>query len=200
MLLRYEALICAVRPHGEHGAIVRVLTPDAGMIAGYVRGARSRTMRPVLMPGNKVMAELRVRNADQLASLTVELLVSRAAMMSDPLAVAGLEWTCALVAATLPESQAYPALFDGLDGLFTAIESAPSARRWAGAVLAFERLLMQALGYGGIAPDRADDWPSVLAGLNQNGAALTRHLLSERQRDILAGRERLIERFKRAVA
>jgi DNA repair protein RecO (recombination protein O) len=32
------AIICAVRAHGEHGAIVRALTPEDGLLAGYVRG------------------------------------------------------------------------------------------------------------------------------------------------------------------
>jgi DNA repair protein RecO (recombination protein O) len=46
-----EAIVCAVRPHGEHGAIVRALTPSDGIQAGYVRGGRSRRLRPILMPG-----------------------------------------------------------------------------------------------------------------------------------------------------
>ena len=40
MRLESLAIICAVRPHGEHGAIVRALTPSDGMRAGYVRGGR----------------------------------------------------------------------------------------------------------------------------------------------------------------
>jgi DNA repair protein RecO (recombination protein O) len=62
-----------MRAHGEHGAVVRALTPDNGLMAGYVRGGRSRTMRPVLIPGNRVQAEFRARTAEQLASLSVEL-------------------------------------------------------------------------------------------------------------------------------
>ena len=42
MLIRAEALLCATRAHGEHGAIVRVLTADHGLVAGYVAGARGR--------------------------------------------------------------------------------------------------------------------------------------------------------------
>src|SRR3546814_1061951 len=35
------AIICAVRHHGEHGVIARLMTPDNGLMAGYVRGGRS---------------------------------------------------------------------------------------------------------------------------------------------------------------
>ena len=48
MHLLTPAIICAVRPHGEHGAIVRALTPTVGLQAGYVRGGRSRRLRPTL--------------------------------------------------------------------------------------------------------------------------------------------------------
>lgn len=200
MHLQSVAIICANRPHGEHGVITRLLTPDHGLVAGYVRGGRSRVLRPVLIAGNTVMAEFRARNAEQLASLTVELVVSRAPLLADPLASAGMEWACTLVATTVPEEQGYPGIYEGLSGLLDAISSAPSARRWAGAILMFERLLMQSLGYGGTAPEQLDDWASVLAGLAANGAQLTRHLLSDRQRDILSARDRMVDRFKRAVA
>ena len=48
MRLQTDDIIIAVRPHGEHGAIVRALTPNEGVQAGYVRGGRSRALRPVL--------------------------------------------------------------------------------------------------------------------------------------------------------
>ncbi|MFM7028794.1 MAG: DNA repair protein RecO [Chakrabartia sp.] len=196
----HQAIICALRAHGEHGVIARALTRDAGLVAGYVRGGRSRILRPVLMPGNMVMLSLKGRTTGQLPGMTVELIGSRAGLMEDPMAAAGMDWACALVAATLPEEQVYGEIFEALDGLLGVMEAAPSARRWAGAMLLFERLLMRALGYGGEAGSLADDWPQVLAGLNANGARLARHLLNERQRDILPARERMVDRFKRAVA
>ena len=44
-----QAIVCALRNHGEHGAIVRLMTPEQGLIAAYVRGARGRRLRPVLI-------------------------------------------------------------------------------------------------------------------------------------------------------
>src|ERR671919_1946403 len=127
MQLETQAIVVAVRPHGEHGAIVRALTPKDGVQAGYVRGGKSRRLRPVLVPGNLVHAEFRARTEDQLAHLGVELAHSRAFLLSEPLAAAAIEWSCALAAAALPEGQPYPRLFEGLDGLLSAVEAAPSA-------------------------------------------------------------------------
>lgn len=152
------------------------------------------------MPGNKITAERRQRHPDQLASLEVELVDSRAPLMTEPLAAVGIDWTCALVASCLPEEEPFPHVYDAMDGLLGAIAAAPSARRWAGAMANFERLLMQSLGYGGTLPLVDEDWPSVIAGLTANGAQLSRHLLTDRRRDILPARERMMDRFKRAVA
>jgi len=148
MHLETKAIICAVRAHGEHAAIVRALTPGEGIQPGYVRGGKSRRLRPVLVPGNLVQAEYRARTEEQLAHLTVELIHSRAFLLSEPLASAGIEWATALTAAALPEGQPYPRLFEGLDGLLTAIEAAPSARGWAAALVRYELLLLAELGFG----------------------------------------------------
>ena len=148
MHLVAPALILSVRVHGEHGAIVRALTRGAGVQPGFVRGGRSRRLRPVLVPGNAVQAEYRSRTEEQLAQLSVELVHSRAPMMAEPLAAAAIDWTAALTAATLPEGLAFPLLYDALDGLFAAVEAAPSARGWASALVRYELLLLAELGFG----------------------------------------------------
>jgi DNA repair protein RecO (recombination protein O) len=143
-----EAIVCAVRPHGEHGAIVRSLTPDHGLQPGFVRGGKSRRLRPVLLPGNKVQAEYRARTDEQLPQLSLELTVSRGALLEEPLAAAAIEWSTALTAAALPECQPYPRLYQTLDGLLSAVEAAPSARGWAAALVRYEFLLLAELGFG----------------------------------------------------
>lgn len=148
MQLRAEALILSVRQHGEHGAIVRALTAGHGLQAGYVRGGRSRRIRPVLQPANLVMGEWRARTEDQLAQLTVELIHSRAPLYAEPLPAAALEWVTVLTATALPEGQPYPRLHGALDGVIGAIEAAPAARRWGVALARFELLLLAELGFG----------------------------------------------------
>jgi DNA repair protein RecO (recombination protein O) len=148
MRLETQAIICAVRAHGEHGAVVRALTPADGIQAGYVRGGRSRRLRPVLLPGNVVQAEYRARTEEQLAQLSVELSASRGPLLAEPLAAAAIDWTTALTASALPEGQAYPRLYAALDGLLSAIEAAPSARRWGAALVGYEMLILSELGFG----------------------------------------------------
>lgn len=145
---RAEAIILSVRPHGEHGAVVRALTERDGVQPGYVRGGHSRTLRPVLQPSNLVLGEWRARTEEQLAGLTVELIHSRAPLFGEPLPAAALQWATALTAATLPEAQPYPRLHAALDGLLAAIEAAPAARGWAVALVRYELLLLAELGFG----------------------------------------------------
>lgn len=146
--LRTSAIICSVRSHGEHGAVVRSLTPENGLVSGYVRGAHSRTMRPVLIPSNIVQADYRARTEDQLASMTVELQQSRGPFLGEPLASAALDWVTALTAAILPEEHSYPQIHTALSALLDAICSAPSARGWAVALVRYELLLLSELGFG----------------------------------------------------
>lgn len=148
MHVESEAIICAVRAHGEHGAVVRALTPSDGLLAGYVRGGHSRRLRPILIPGNLVRGEWRARTDEQLAALTVELTDSRAALLGEPLPAAAIDWATALTTATLPEGQAYPHLFSALDGVLSAVVAAPAARGWAAALVRYELLLLSELGFG----------------------------------------------------
>lgn len=236
------AIVCAVRSHGEHGAVARLLTPDDGLQPGYVRGGHARRLRPVLMPGNLVAAEFRARSEEQLAALTVELVHSRAGLFSEPLPAAAIEWATALAAIALPEGQPYPAIHAALDGLLAAIEAAPAARGWAGALVRYELLLLSELGFGldlaacaatGDAEDLAfvspksgqavsrtagapyadrllplpgflleggeAGWDDIGDALRLTGFFLERDLLTGRQHDVLAARERLVDRVRRLV-
>lgn len=241
MRLESEAILLSVRAHGEHDAIVRALTPGDGVQAGYVRGGRSRRLRPVLSPGNVVAAVFRARTEAQLAHLSAELVRSRGPLLAEPLAAAAVAWVTVLTAAALPEGQPYPALYAALGGVLGAVEAAPSARGWAAALARYELLLLGELGFGldlsgcavtgqrenlafvsprsgravsrdgaGAYRDRllplpafltgggaAAGWDEILGALRLTGHFLARDLLIERQRDLLATRERLVERLGR---
>jgi DNA repair protein RecO (recombination protein O) len=148
MQLSDEAIVCAVLPHGEHGAVVRLLTPSSGLVAGYVRGGRSRKLRPVLQPGNAVQAALRGRVEAQLPGLTVELLRSRAPLALDRLAAPAVEWLCSLTAAALSEGIAYPRVYPALAGLLDVMDHAEEARLWMAGLVRYELLLLEQLGFG----------------------------------------------------
>ena len=197
MRLLCQAIVCAVRAYGEHGAIVRALTPEDGLRPGFVRGGKSRRLRPVLVPGNLVQAEYRARTEEQLPQLAVELVHSRAPLLAEPLAAAGIDWACALTASALPEAQPYPRLYQALDGLLAAIEAAPSARGWAAALVRYELLLLRELGFGLDEPELGAMPKTVREGLRLTGDRLARDLLTDRRAEVLAARERLVERLKR---
>jgi len=148
MDLTTAAIIVAVRAHGENGAVARLLTPTLGLQAGYVRGGRSRALRPVLQPGNGVRARLVARIETQLPALTVELDRSRTLIGATALGSATLEWLTALVATVLSEGVPHPRLHAALDGLFEAITLGAAPARWLADVVRFELLLLGELGFG----------------------------------------------------
>jgi len=141
---RDEGVLIAVRPHGETSAIIEVFTRAHGRHAGVVRGGASRRMAAHLQPGTQVMADWRARLDAHIGALVVEPLRSRAHVMADRLALAGLASVCALLQATLPERAPHPGLWEAtlpvLDGL--------GAEGWASAYLRWEVRLLEELGYG----------------------------------------------------
>ena len=148
MQLASSAIVLSARAHGESGAIVRALTPEDGVRPGYVRGGRSRRLRPILQPANTILGEWRARTDEQLAALTVELLHSRAALHAEPAAAAALAWVTALAAVALPEAQPYPRIHAALEGVLDAVEAAPTAQGWAPSLARFELLMLAELGFG----------------------------------------------------
>ncbi|OGS58640.1 MAG: DNA recombination protein RecO [Erythrobacter sp. RIFCSPHIGHO2_12_FULL_63_10] len=199
MKLRAPAIVVASRPHGEAGAVVRLLTEDTGLIAAYVAGARGRHMRPVLIPGNLVAAELYARSDAQLPYARLELAESRGPWLGEPLASAAIGWACALTATSLPERNAYPALYQALSGLLSGVCHAPSARGWLPALNAYEVLLLRELGYGGERPEPEDDLNQLLENFDRLEEPLVRYLLADRRGDVMAARHILRERLGRML-
>jgi len=198
MNLRAPAILLASRQQGETGALARMLTADHGMIAAYVAGGRGRQMRAVMVPGNRVAVELTTRpGGSQLPFARLELEHSRAALMTEPLPAAAIQWACGLAAAALPERQAYPALYQALDALLSAIASAPSARGWVSGLIAYETLLLSEMGYGGALPQPAPDLAAQRAMLATLERQLSHYLLAGPRSDVMGARLLLTERLAR---
>jgi len=192
MQMRAPAILLAARAHGETAVVARLLTEEAGVVAGYVAGGRGRQLRPVVIPGNLVEADIRARSESQLPFARLELVESRGPWLGEPLPAAAIGWVCALTATALPERHPYPSLWQALGGLLDAICHAPSARGWAAALVDYEALLLRELGYGGERPD-GENLAQVLAAFDKLAGPLDHYLLADRRGDVMAARARLRE-------
>lgn len=140
-----DAIVLAVRRHGESGAVASLLTRSHGRHPGLVHGGAGKGQRGVLQPGNVVRATWRGRLAEQLGSLRVELVADHAGqVLDDPGTLAALAAACALCEATLPERQPHPAAHAALAALLEALK----ADSWPSVYVHWELALLRDLGYG----------------------------------------------------
>lgn len=143
---RDQGILLSVRPHGESGAIIDVLTPERGRHAGLVRGGASRRLAPVLQPGAQLDLAWRARLEDHLGTFTVEPVRSRAASaMGDRLALAGLNAVTALLLFALPEREAHAALYRRTE---TLLDLMSERDVWPLAYLHWELALLEEMGFG----------------------------------------------------
>ncbi|MDG5750836.1 recombination protein O N-terminal domain-containing protein [Qipengyuania sp. XHP0211] len=198
MHLTAPAILLAARPHGETAVIARMLTEQSGVVAAYVAGGRGRLLRPVVIPGNIVQAEIRAKSDNQLPFARIELMTSRGPWLSEPLPAAAIAWITALTAAVLPERNAYPTLYTALGALLDAICSSDAARQWVEALAVYEALLLRELGYGGQRPAIAD-LGQALEILDRQEPLIARYLLADTRADVLAARQLLRQRLARMV-
>ncbi|WP_306097029.1 recombination protein O N-terminal domain-containing protein [Qipengyuania flava] len=198
MQLTAPAILLAARAHGETAVIARMLTEQHGMVAAYVAGGRGRQLRPVVIPGNVVQAEIRAKSDSQLPFARLELVTSRGPWLGEPLPAAAIAWATALTASALPERNPYPSLHVALGGLLDAICSAGAARDWVAALALYEALLLRELGYGGQRPEIAD-LGQALEILDRQESLIGRYLLADTRADVLAARHLLRQRLARMV-
>lgn len=142
---RDHGIVLSVRPHGESGAVVSLLTEEHGRHPGYVRGIGGTKLRGVVEPGNLVSASWSSRVSDQLGFFVLE--PERAItgpLMGDPLRLAALISACSLCDAALPEREAHPGLFHGLLALLETLEG----DAWGPSYIFWEMAFMRELGFG----------------------------------------------------
>jgi DNA repair protein RecO (recombination protein O) len=102
-------------------------------------------MRPVLQPGNVVVARWRARTEDHLGSFTLEPVALRAgALIDDPLRLAGLMSLMALLK-LLPEREPHPRIHDAL---LVTLDALGDDGIWPAVLVRFELGLLDELGYG----------------------------------------------------
>ena len=141
-----EAIVLGARAHGEGHAIAELFTPAHGRWAGLVYGGSGRNKRPLLQPGNGVLARWRARTSDQLGHFDLELTDPRAAsLLDDRYALGGLAAVASIVSAAMPEREPHPRLYQAFSILLAAFEDADL---WPPLIARFELGLLAEAGFG----------------------------------------------------
>lgn len=140
-----QGIILSVRPHGEKGAVVSVLTKEHGRHAGYVYGAASRQKQGMLQPGNTVSVDWSARVSDNLGTWSMEQTGSGAvAVMDDPLRLGALLSACALMDKALPERECHGSLYHGTEALIASLPGPV----WDASYIFWELAFLKELGFG----------------------------------------------------
>lgn len=142
---RDEGAVLSMRPHGESAAIIEVFTRAHGRHAGVVRGGASRKMAAVLQPGSQVAVVWKARLEGHIGAFSVEPIRSRAAVLSDRLALAALSATCALLRCALAEREPHAALWQSSMALLDALAEGGD---WAARYLRWEVQMLEEVGFG----------------------------------------------------
>ena len=139
-----RGLILGLKKHGETSVILELMTRGHGRHLGVVRGGRSKTMQPVLQPGNEVAAVWRARLEEHLGLYAVEAAALRTdLLLSSPQGLHGIGLLGALLR-LLPERDPHPGLFDRAQVLLSQLTTplAPAL------FVHFELALLAELGFG----------------------------------------------------
>ncbi|MDQ0562195.1 DNA repair protein RecO (recombination protein O) [Rhizobium mesoamericanum] len=140
-----RAIILGVRRHGETSVIAEVMTRERGRYLGMVRSGRSRSMQPVLQPGNEVEITWRARLDEHLGEFRIEPLTLRAArLMETATAVYGVQAMGALLR-LLPERDPHPHLFEALEVILDNLHNPADAGEL---FVRFELAVLNDLGFG----------------------------------------------------
>lgn len=135
-----------MRPYGEADLLVVVLTEALGRHHGWARGGAGRRQAAIWQPGNLVAARWVGRLADQLGSLSGELVHAGAALaFEDALKLRSLGAACAVAAGALPERVPHARVFGGLLRLIAGLGANPIP---LATLVRWEADLLADLGYG----------------------------------------------------
>lgn len=142
---RDQGFVLRARKHGETSVILDVFTREHGRHAGVLRGGTSRKMTPVIQPGAQIDVAWHARLEDHIGSYKVEPIRSRAAVISDRYALAGLNAVTALIGFCLAEREPHQALYHRSEQLLDLLGHHDV---WALAYLQWELALLEEMGFG----------------------------------------------------
>ena len=142
---RDQGIVLGVKRHGETSVIAEVMTHARGRHLGIVRNGRSRTMLPVLQPGNLLELTWRARLDEHLGNFAAEPVSFRAAtLMEHAASLHGVQALAALLR-LLPERDPHPHLFDMLNIVLDHLAEPTGAGEL---FIRFELAVLNDLGFG----------------------------------------------------
>lgn len=140
-----QGIVLSVRPHGENGAVVSLLTEGQGRHCGYVRGIHSAKMRALVQPGSMVSVDWQSRISENLGGFKFEQVRDYSSLISsDGIRLSALLSACSLCDATLPEREVHPGMFHGLKALMDILSGGDE---WGAAYVYWEIALLRELGF-----------------------------------------------------
>lgn len=143
-----QGFVLSVRPHGEGGAVVSLLTQNHGRHAGYIYGGlASSRLRPSLQQGAKLYVSWQAQTEQQLGTYTLEDdTPPNPEWLADPERLKALQSICVILERALPEREAHPSLFAGTAAFLDNLSS--EREIWAASLVIWELSLLRELGFG----------------------------------------------------
>jgi len=140
-----EAIFLSAKPLGETNAVAELFTLGHGRHLGLVRGGRSRRLRPLLQPGNRLRVTWRARLSEHLGGFNLELIDPHAARVLDDASALAAIGSLAGLARLLPERDPHPALYAASLQVLSAFDE---PKLWLPLLVRWELQLLQELGFG----------------------------------------------------
>ena len=140
-----EGIFLSAKPLGEANAVAELFTLGHGRHLGLVRGGRSRRLRPLLQPGNRLRVTWRARLSEHLGGFNLELIEANAARILDDASALAAIGSLSGLARLLPERDPHPALYAAA---LQILEAFANPKVWPALLVRWELQLLQELGFG----------------------------------------------------
>ena len=140
-----KGVILSLRPHGENGGILSVLTENHGRYNGYIYGAKSARNRGVLELGNLISIEWQSKDEEQLGRFDVELLKNYSVnVMDNSRKLLALQSLCNLSDKTIPDREHHQSLYNSVIAMLDGFNN----EMWEAIYVYWEMGLLKELGFG----------------------------------------------------
>ena len=137
-----EGIILGLRPLGENKAILSAFTALHGLAKGVVR--LSKTSRPILQPGSRVMVSWKGRTESQLGFFDVEPIRSVVGfLMAHPRRLMVLNCAIQLTLLAFPERHPYPSFYGAWESFLDALKHEGFLERY----FHFEVCVLREMGF-----------------------------------------------------